>query len=56
MNNQSNFANSALNSSIKTNYKNSNLILMQSPRNIYNNYNNEEKNSSEKKSKLRTPY
>jgi hypothetical protein len=46
--NQSNFANSVLNSSIKTNYKNNNFILLQSPRNIYNNYNNEEKNISER--------
>jgi hypothetical protein len=45
--NQSNLANSALNSSIKTNSKNNNFILLQSPRNIYNNYNIEDKNISE---------
>ena len=48
--NQSNFANSALNSSIKTNSKNNNFILLQSPRNIYNNHYNsniEEKNNSD---------
>ena len=45
--NQSNLVNSALNSSIKTNSKNNNFLLLQSPRNIYNNYNIEDKNSSE---------
>ena len=54
---QSNLYNSALNSSMKTTHqKNSNnFSLLQTPRNIYNNYINEEKNISERNQNEETP-